>query len=229
MSRELVVVLTLIMLSSCALAAITVQDLFNQGETNNANIQLLKQSFESFKTTISDQINLIKIEAIVGFGLLYIALNCFAYLFKAMWNYRNKEKLRQQRDRFVENLKKEITLQKEKNKLLEDEGILIRENFYLINEMLGVKLKEKQANKYSWLKYAGLFFLLAGIILVFYNHSKEGAFCVGVGLTNILISSLSYYTETKNMKVEHTPENMTVLSRLSTSLEEENASSTDNK
>lgn len=230
MSRIFVVVLTLIILSNCVSAVATVQDLTNQIEQVNANVKELKASVDDFKSGLIDQINLQGIKNVVAFILAFITLNCFAYLYHVITNYINREKIKHERDKFVDNLKKENMLLKQKIELIELEVKTIRENFYLFNEILNKPLQTAEKTSQTKIIYIGIFMLLCGSIASYYKYNEQGVFLLGGGATIIGIAVASYFNNKKTgVKPPNTPENLTVLVEESSEPEKEDAGSTNNK
>lgn len=190
MRKVSAVLLTILFLSAYASATVSVQELYDQSLQNKAAIEELKAAFKDFKTAVVDQINLIGMKNVGAFILAYISLSCFAHLFRIWWGYRNKKKYMRERDRFLENLKRENALVKERIELVEKEGKLMRENFYLFNEMLNKKLPKDNSGQYRKLLKAGAVVALAGLGLA-YRQFPGAEFVIGFSIPLIIIGLLS--------------------------------------
>jgi hypothetical protein len=199
MSKIIALLFTLILFCGCASAVISVEDLYNQGAQNTAAMNELKASFESFKTNLIDQINLIKLTTVFSFAGIYVAIHCFFYLGKEIYTYINRKRLGRERDKFCDNLKRENSMVKERLGLYDIEIKIMRENYYLIKELMNKNLKaEVKTKNYSWLNYFGVLTVLCGTALLYYHYTTEGCFLFGMALISVYVGFTSILDNKKS-------------------------------
>jgi len=154
-------------MTASATATVTVQELYDQSQQNNANILELKNSVDNFKTGLTDQINLIGIKNVAANILALISFLCGMYLWNAFMNYRNRDKIRRQRDKFVDNLKKENVLLVERQVLLNTENNLLRDNNVLLQGLFKTEVPKPKINYTIYALIGGITFILGIIITHF--------------------------------------------------------------
>ncbi len=207
MSKNVTLLFTLLFLSNIASAAISVQDLYDLEKQNAAAMEQMRNDFSTFKTDLNDRINTIKITEVLSFALIYISLNCFAYLFHVAWNYRRREKIMRERDKFVDNLKTA-------NQLMIERISLMDKNQQILEKELSERLIPKRKPLPLWLSPVGGLITLLGV-LIFYYSDYDWLFIIGMGFPIVAIGILTLERRKK-------PEPETILEKVEEEIKEDN-------
>lgn len=166
LGRVFVVALAIAMIAVMPVAAVhSVEELWEQGERQTAELTELRNSVEGMSKGFEDTINSTGVRLIMILTLEFIALNCFYYLLRLSWSYWNRHKLKRERDIYVDSLKAETELLKKKNFALEREANFLSEAHNHLLNIVSLIKPENPQNRFIMMSAISVLFIMFSFVI----------------------------------------------------------------